>query len=248
MKLVVSSALLGLLGLLPMTAVCAGSGKSEAADVSIAVVHDPAQLGEKVSTIQLPAVGVGETRSAAAQANRKDAGKPQPDTHAPPAAHAVGAAENVTGADLRAAVGALGFLENLPRDQNLVIGIVHAANMPQAQALATETAGLVSAIPGPNSATIRPVVISAADLGQFRGRLDVLFLMPGTSTQPQAVLDVILRRRLVSISSDPACLDGKLCVLMVHTGPRVEIVLDAALADAVQARFSPVFAMVVKRK
>jgi hypothetical protein len=35
---------------------------------------------------------------------------------------------------------------------------------------------------------------------------------------------------------------------MVHTGQRVEISLNTALADVVGARFSLVFMMVVKRK
>jgi hypothetical protein len=37
-------------------------------------------------------------------------------------------------------------------------------------------------------------------------------------------------------------------VLMVRTGQRVEISLNTELADAVGARFSLVFTMVVKRK
>jgi hypothetical protein len=239
MKAVVLS---GLLVSLASTAVWAGPPKSDAADLTISVVQDPAELGEKVTTIRLPDFDGDENRPAAAPANRKEAGKVQADTHA------VYAGENVTVTDLRAAVSALGFLENLPRNESLVIGVVYAANVPAAEASATQTAKLVSAIPGPNSAMLRPAVISTAELGQFRGRLDALFLMPGASTQAEAVLDAVHRRRLVSISNDPACLDEKVCVLMVRSGPRVEIVLDAALADAVGARFSPVFAMVVKRK
>jgi hypothetical protein len=240
MKAAVLSGLLATL--LASTAVWAAPPTGNAADVTISVVNDPAKLGEKVSTISLPDTDGDESRPAAAAIIRKNADKVPSDTHA------AYAAEKVTVTDLRAAVGALGFLENLPRGESLVIGVVYAANVPAAEASATETARLISAIPGPNSVTIRPAVISTADLGQFRGRLDALFLMPGASTQAETVLDAVHRRRVVSISSDPACLDEKLCVLMVRTGPRVEIVLDTALADAVGARFSPVFAMVVKRK
>lgn len=232
----------GLLAGCASSALWAGPVKSDPADVTISVVQDPAKLGEKVSTISLPDSDGDEIRPGAASANRKNADKAQSDTHA------VRVAENVSISDLRAAVGALGFVENLPRGESLVIGVVYAAKMPAAEASANETAKLVSAIPGPNSVMLRPAVISTADLAQFRGRLDALFLMPGASGQAEAVLEAIHRRRVVSISSDPACLDEKLCVLMVRTEPRVEIVLDAALADAVGARFSPVFAMVVKRR
>jgi hypothetical protein len=60
--------------------------------------------------------------------------------------------------------------------------------------------------------------------------------------------DFIRRRHIISISNDPACLGAGCCVLMVRTTGTVEIVLDTALADSVGARFSTVFAMMVKRK
>jgi hypothetical protein len=52
----------------------------------------------------------------------------------------------------------------------------------------------------------------------------------------------------VSVSSDPACLDAKCCVLMVQAGSNVNIVLDTAMATATGAHFSSVFTMMVKRR
>ncbi len=62
------------------------------------------------------------------------------------------------------------------------------------------------------------------------------------------VSDYVRQNRVVSISSDPACLDAQCCVLMVRSGSGVDIVLDTAMADAAGARFSSVFTMMVKRR
>jgi hypothetical protein len=149
-------------------------------------------------------------------------------------------------ADLQAASRSLGFLDTLRRDGPIVVGIVYAPATANAQALAAETADRLRSISGPNAAPFRPELIPASELPQFAGRLDAVFLMPGSSGE--TIADAIRRRRIVSISSDPACLDARCCVLHVRTASGVEIVLDTALANAVGARFSPVFAMMVKRR
>jgi len=110
-------------------------------------------------------------------------------------------------ADLQAIARSLGFLDSLPREGTITVGIVYA---PGEEAIA-------------DGACTDPAVA-------------------------KAIIDVVRRRRVVSISSDPACLETKCCVLMVHSNGKVDIVLDTALADAAGAHFSPVFAMMVKRK
>ena len=147
-------------------------------------------------------------------------------------------------ADLQAVARSLGFLDTLRRDGTVVVGIVYATSGGRLSA--AETAERLRSIPGPNAASFRPELIAASELSQFSGRLDAVLLMPGASSE--TVADVVRRRRIVSISSDPACLNARCCVLHVRTGGGVEIVLDTALADAVGARFSPVFAMMVKRR
>jgi hypothetical protein len=100
---------------------------------------------------------------------------------------------------------------------------------------------------GPNSRTLQPHLISTNELSQFQGHLDVLFLMVGASSHSVVILDCIRRHHLVSLSDDPLCAETQCCVITVHAGPRVEISLNSALADAVGARFSLVFTMMVKR-
>ena len=118
---------------------------------------------------------------------------------------------------------------------------------------AARTAELLNAQQGPNSTTFKALTIAVGALAQAQDRLDVLFIADGGSAPiprtRRRIIDVVRwRRRVISISSDPACLETKCCVLMVHSNGKVDIVLDTALADAAGAHFSPVFAMMVKRK
>jgi hypothetical protein len=150
--------------------------------------------------------------------------------------------------NLQAAVRALSFLESLPKEGTIVVGVIYPSDIPTGEASAAEAAKVVSTMRGPNARKLQPLILSSDDLAQFGGHLDVLFLLAGTSRHPDAIVAAMRRHHLVSISDDPLCVDSNYCVLMVHTGQRVEISLNTSLADAVGARFSLVFMMVVKRK
>ena len=158
------------------------------------------------------------------------------------------AADDVTIADLQAAARAIGFLNNLPRDGTVVVGVVYASQNPSSRALASQTASLLSTLAGPNKSTIRARLLSVDNLVQANDRLDVIFLMPAMSAEAPAIVDAIRRRHILSISSDPTCLETNCCVLMVRANPEVEIILNSAMAQSVGADFSTVFAMIVKRK
>jgi YfiR/HmsC-like len=162
-----------------------------------------------------------------------------------PLAHAM---DQVSIDNIQAAVRTLSFLESLPKEGPIVVGVVYPSDISDAQAVAETTAQVIAGLHGPNSRALRPLVISTNDLATFDGHVDVLFLIVGASRHSALILDIIRRHRLVTISDDPLCASAACCVLSVRTGQRVEISLNAALAEAVGARFSLVFTMVVKRQ
>ena len=162
-----------------------------------------------------------------------------------PPSHAV---DRVSVDNLQAAMHTLSFLESLPREGTIVVGVVYPDDIPATKILAAETAQVIGTLRGPNFRILQPLVLSTNDLAQFEGHLDLIVLVMGAAKHPEIIVDAMRRHRVVSISDDPVCVDTKCCVLMVRTGQRVEISLNTALADAVGARFSLVFTMVVKRK
>jgi len=143
---------------------------------------------------------------------------------------------------------ALGFLDSLPHDGTIFVGVVYGTSISDGKTAAAQVVGELNTMEGPNSKVLHAEAIPQEGLSQAQGRLDVLFLLPGSSSTANAIGEFIRRRRIVSISNDPACVGAGCCVLMVRTEGTVEIVLDTALADSVGARFSTVFAMMVKRK
>jgi hypothetical protein len=162
-----------------------------------------------------------------------------------PAARAV---DQVSVDNLQAAVRALSFLESLPKEGTVVVGVVYPSEASNGDAVAAQAAKVIGSMRGPNFRKLQPIVLSTNDLAQFGGHLDVLFLLAGTAKHADAIVSTMRLHHLVSISDDPLCVDSNCCVLMVHTGQKVEISLNTALADVVGARFSLVFMMVVKRK
>lgn len=154
----------------------------------------------------------------------------------------------ISNADLTAALRALGFLDSLPHDGQVRLAVVYVGSSSEGKSQALQVASALNAMQGPNSATLHADAIAADGLAQTSGRLDALFLLPGSSSTAPMIGEFIKRRRVVSISNDPSCLGARCCVLMVRTSGNVEIVLDTALADSVGARFSTVFSMMVKRK
>jgi len=142
----------------------------------------------------------------------------------------------------------LNFLETLPNEGMIVVGVVYPAGVPGAQNIAAATAQVISSTRGPNSRGLKPLLISSEDLAHFDGHLNALFLVNGVSKQQGSILDTMRRRQIPSFSDDPGCADVDCCVIFVRTGETVDISLNTALANAVGARFSLVFTMVVKRK
>ncbi len=157
-------------------------------------------------------------------------------------------AADVALADLQATTRSLGFLDALQNRSTISIGVVYAVNARDGKNSAAQTAGALAAIRGPGSSTIRANIVSVEELSGNAQHFDVLYVMPGATANGAQIADVVRRLHVVSISSDPACLDAKYCVLLVQDGSVVNIVLDTALATASGAQFSSIFTMMVKRR
>jgi len=158
------------------------------------------------------------------------------------------AADDVSLADLKAATRSLGFLQNLPRESTLAIGIVYASGSAASKSLGQQTAERLRGLPGPNNSSLKIELIATGDLAGNTSHLDALYLVPGATGSAAMIADVARRRHLLVMSNDPACLDQRCCMLMVRDTGRVEIVLDSTLTQAAGITFSSVFAMMVKHK
>lgn len=146
---------------------------------------------------------------------------------------------------LEAVVRALGFLESGPRDGQLALAVVYADGQETA---AADAGRRLDAAAGPRRSRIRATTYSVGDVARTTDRIDAALLLPGAASEAAEVAEFIRQRRVVSLSSDAACLAAGACVLMVSADRNVEIILDTRLADLVGAEFSAVFKMMVKRQ
>jgi hypothetical protein len=157
------------------------------------------------------------------------------------------AAVSISIDNLQAAVQTLNFLESLPKQGPVTVGVIYASEIANSKQLAAEAVKAISTMRGPNDREVQAVSISIDELSHYAGHLDVIYLLIGASTHPDTIVTAIRRLRAVSISDDPACETTKCCVLQVRSAQRVEITLNTVLAETAGARFSLVFMMVVKR-
>jgi hypothetical protein len=160
---------------------------------------------------------------------------------------ALGAAPVAT-ADLQAALRSLGFLQSLQNRSAVVIAVIYNGSDTASRAQAQWVAAELTTLPGPGSARVTVNVVAAQDLAQSSQHFDALYLMPLPAEASRSAGDYVRRQSVISISSDPACLETQSCVLLVQARSSLSIVLDTALARAVGAKFSTVFTMLVKRR
>lgn len=157
-------------------------------------------------------------------------------------------AAEVTSADLQAAMRSLGFLTALQNRSSIAVGIVYHPGDAEAKMAAARAAASLARLSGPGAATIQVTLLPVPDLPQSSQHVDALYLMPLPYDSGRVVSDFVKRQGVVSISADPSCLDMGVCVLLVQARSSMTIVLDTALAQAVGAKFSTVFTMMVKRR
>lgn len=160
-------------------------------------------------------------------------------------------AAGVALADLQAATRSLGFLQTIQSRPTISIGVVYSAGVRDGKNSAAQAADALAMMHGPGSpgfSTIRASIVAIDELAQNATHFDVLYVMPGVGANGARVADAVRRKHIVSISSDPACLDANYCVLMVRAGSASDIVIDTALADAAGIQFPSLFTMLVKHK
>jgi hypothetical protein len=157
-------------------------------------------------------------------------------------------AAEVSLAELQATLRSLGFLTSLQHRPVITLGVVYHGADAEAKMQAARVAASLARIPGPGGASVQATVLSTQELSQSTLHLDALYLMALPNDGARAASEFVRKQNVVSISSDPACLDEGVCVLLVQARPNMTIVLDTALAQAAGAKFSTVFTMMVKRR
>src|ERR1700722_8009824 len=79
------------------------------------------------------------------------------------------AVDQVSVDNLQAAMRTLSFLESLPKGGPIVVGVLYAADTPDAQSAAEATAQFIGTLHGPNSRPLQPLLLASNALAHVQG-------------------------------------------------------------------------------
>lgn len=144
--------------------------------------------------------------------------------------------------DLQVAGRALTFLENGPAGR-ATIGVVFDPSKPESVAQKNEIMAALSGGFNAGGLTLGGAPIPISALGGAGG-VHALFVTSGVNYA--SVGAAAKAKKLVTVSSDPACVRSGACVMGVTTAPKVEITVNRAAAAAVGASFKAAFRMMIK--
>jgi hypothetical protein len=140
--------------------------------------------------------------------------------------------------DIQAAARVLTFLEKGPTGK-VVIGVVFDPHKPVSVAEKDE---IMAALGGGFSAGAITLTGQPMEAGGVGG-VEVVFITRGVDYA--AVGSNAGTRRIISIGSDPACVQSGGCVMGVSTDPTVQITVNRNAAAAAGAAFKAAFLMMV---
>ncbi len=115
------------------------------------------------------------------------------------------------------------------------------ASEAEADAIERSTGSGISAGRG----TIRTRRVPIGSMGNLTG-YQVAFVTTGLRGEQDNISAVAARSSVLTISSDPACVQAGRCVVGIATSPKVQITVSRAAARAANIRFGSAFLMLVK--
>lgn len=148
--------------------------------------------------------------------------------------------------DLQVAVRSIAFMNDAPKGETPVAIIydpANAASTSDAQSIQAAIGGGLKA----GKAKLNPVLLPTSDIAGLNGYV-VAFVASETGGHFDAIKDNATQSKVLTISSDLACVDGGACVVGVSTNPKVEIVVSRALREAAGIGFGSAFMMMVKER
>lgn len=155
------------------------------------------------------------------------------------AATAQAAIADVTLKDVQTIVRTVGFLEDISGTDSVMAIIYNPGNSKSVQD-AGQMEGLIRA----EKKNIEPRLVSVSNMAGAQGA-DFAFVTGGLQPHYKSIKSVLNKNKLLSFSLDRTCVEQNSCAIYINSKGRVEIVVNKAVAETIQAKFKPVFLMMV---
>jgi hypothetical protein len=145
----------------------------------------------------------------------------------------------VTQKDFQTIIRTIGFLQSAPAS-NSVFAIMYDPDNGDSIRDARQMQGFIEK----EGKKLQPRLVSVSDTGSLQGARYV-FMTDGLQQHYKKIEPSISQYKILSFGLDRSCIDQGCCAVYINSGNRVEIIVNNTLADKVDARFKPVFLMMV---
>lgn len=145
--------------------------------------------------------------------------------------------------DLQVLARTLGFLDP-PLGGSLAVGILYDPASTAASRDASAVAALLSGGLRSGGLTLQPVLVPFGDATS--AAVDLFLLSAGNGDQAAAAQVVLRDRKLPCLTTDLDQVRAGHCTVGLQSAPRVEILVNTALAAASDVAFASVFRMMIK--
>ncbi len=152
------------------------------------------------------------------------------------------AGADVSERDIQVAARTFGFVSGIPSG-DVVVAIVHDPAVGPSKAEADQLAGIIGGGLKVAKHTLKSklVPVSALDLSGT----NVAFVTSGLGGQQAATFSAASAAKVMTVTTDFACVDAKQCVMGVAAEPSVKIQISRSAADATGLEFSQALKLMV---
>lgn len=152
------------------------------------------------------------------------------------------ASAQVAASDLQIAGRALSFLSK-PLTGEVLVGIVYGSADAASRREAEELQRMLGAGLKVGNLTLKPLLTSAADASKVN--VGLYFVPSDLKAESRNVVEAIHAKRVPCITTDVALVRGGQCTMAVRSKPKVEILVNTAMAANSNVSFSSVFRMMI---
>ncbi|QQG35152.1 MAG: hypothetical protein HYS17_06140 [Micavibrio aeruginosavorus] len=154
-------------------------------------------------------------------------------------AAAQAAVTDVTLKDVQTIVRTVGFLENASNTGS-VMAIIYNPNSDESLQNARQMERLLRS----EKKDIEPRLVSVSNMAGIEGAR-FAFISSDVQNHYNSIKTALSKNKILSFTLDRACVDQNCCTIYINSKGRVEIIINKAVADDIQAKFKPVFLMMV---